>query len=234
LFKQQNLADHTAIRKEKIQSPAKEPSPKVAAPPSEHLNSTEETKGARSTQNEKPDKEKGWVDPEKYVEISKSKQQIEQGYQRGLKEGKQKADQEFGDAVRALVNTCQQLDTVRETIIKNSRNELLEFALAAAERILRISLAEQDKTIILTLEEAFNRAVRSDEFTVYIHPDDMKIAQEKSAELIAGIAGLNNLVLRQDPHVERGGAKIESENCTIDATIASQFNVICEEIRNKQ
>lgn len=169
-------------------------------------------------------------DPGKYIEIAIANEQKEQAYQKGKAEGEQKAEKELGDAVRALVNLFQQLDTVRETIINNSREELLEFALATAERILRISIAEQDQTIIKTLEEALKRAVRSDEFTVYLHPDDLAVAQEKSADLVAGISGLNNLVLRQDPLVGRGGAKIESENCTIDATVASQFEVIRDEI----
>jgi flagellar assembly protein FliH len=173
------------------------------------------------------------IDPTRFVEIAVAQEQMEKAFLQGREEGEQKADQEFGDAVRALVNICQQLDTIRETIINNSRQEMLDFTLAVAERILRISVAEQDQTIIHTLEEALSRAVRSDEFTIYVHPDDLQIVREKVPELIAGISGLNNLVLKKDVNVGRGGAKIESENCTIDATVASQFALICEEVRKQ-
>ncbi len=153
-----------------------------------------------------------------------------EAYQQGRAEAMAKAEEDFGTASRALLSCCQQLDSIRETIISNSGGELRDFALAVAERILRISLQEQDQTIIATIEEALQRAVKSDAFTVYLHPDDYRIVTEKSEELIAGLSGLNGLVIKKDITVDRGGAKIESDNCTIDATIATQFAAIRDEV----
>jgi flagellar assembly protein FliH len=179
------------------------------------------------------------IDLNNYLERTIAEQKIEEAYQKGvqagtqagIEEGQDKAEQDFGDAVRALINTCQQLDTIRETIIRNSSEELLEFSLKIAEKIVRSSVCEQDDTIIATIEEALQRAIRSDEFAVYIHPEDHDIVTQKSSEIIAGLTGLNNIIIKKDVSVERGGAKIESDKCAIDATIASQFDVIREEIK---
>jgi flagellar assembly protein FliH len=65
---------------------------------------------------------------------------------------------------------------------------------------------------------------------VYIHPEDYETVAANSPEIVAGLTGLNKIVIKKDPAVQRGGAKIESDNCTIDATIASQFELIREEI----
>lgn len=73
--------------------------------------------------------------------------------------------------------------------------------------------------------------MKSDEFTIHIHPEDYETVLKNSSEIIAGLTGLNNIVIKKDTTVERGGAMIESDNCTIDATIASQFDVIREEIK---
>jgi flagellar assembly protein FliH len=153
-----------------------------------------------------------------------------EAYQQGSAEAMAKAEEDFGTASRALLSCCEQLDSIRGTIITNSSGELRDFALAIAERILRISLQEQDQTIIATIEEALQRAVKSDAFTVYLHPDDYRIVTEKSAELIAGLSGLNGLVIKKDITIDRGGAKIESDNCTIDATVATQFAAIRDEV----
>ena len=171
------------------------------------------------------------IDLSNYLERTIADQKIEEAYQKGLQAGQEKCEQDFGSAARTLLNTCQQLDTIRETIIVNSSEELQNFALAIAERILRISVQEQDNTIIATIEEALQRAVKSDEFTIYIHPDDYQAVADNSAEIIAGLTGLNKIVIKKDIRVERGGAKIESDNCTIDATILSQFDAIREEIK---
>jgi len=175
------------------------------------------------------------IDVNNYLELAVAEQKIEEAYQKGTQKGIQngvdKAEEDFGDATRALLSTCQQLDTIRETIIRNSSEELLEFSLKIAEKIVRSSVCEQDETIIATIEEALQRAIKSDEFTIHIHPDDHDIVARKSPEIIAGLTGLNNIIVKRDSTVERGGAKIESDKCTIDATIASQFEVIREEIK---
>ncbi len=171
------------------------------------------------------------IDLNNYMEISLAEKKIEEAYRKGLQEGQEKSGQDFDSAAKTLLYTCQQLDTIRETIIGNSTEELKNFALAIAERILRISVREQDSTIIATIEEALQRAVKSDEFTVYIHPEDYQAVAENSAEIIAGLTGLNKIVIKKDIRVERGGAKIESDNCTIDATVLSQFDMIREEIK---
>jgi flagellar assembly protein FliH len=171
------------------------------------------------------------IDLSNYLELAVAEKKIEAAYQRGLKTGTEKCEADFGDATRTLLNTCQQLDAIRETIIGNSREELLAFALAIAEKIIRISVREQDSTVIATIEEALQRAVKSDEFTVYIHPEDYDTVAAKSADLVAGLSGLNKIVVKKDSSIQRGGAMIDSDNCTIDATIASQFEEIREEVK---
>jgi flagellar assembly protein FliH len=173
------------------------------------------------------------VDLSAYMPLDQAQLEIDQAYLKGLEEGKAKVEEDYLAATRALLNACRELDGLRETLISNSSKELQDFALAIVERILRFSVQEQDHTIIATIEEALQRSVRSDEFTIYINPEDYQAVKEKSEELIAGITGLSNIVLKQDISIARGGAKLESENCTIDATVASQFDVIREEIRKR-
>lgn len=168
-----------------------------------------------------------------FITLEEAQLEIDQAYLRGVEEGKAKVEDDFLAASRSLLNLCQELDKLRETLIGNSSRELQDFALAIVERILRFSVEEQDHTIIATIEEALARAVRSDEFTIYIHPEDYEVVKMKSGDIIAGISGLNNIVLKKDITIARGGAKLESENCTIDASIASQFDVIREEIRKR-
>ncbi len=173
------------------------------------------------------------VDLDNYLDRAEAEEKATEAYRQGIEVGREKAEEDFGTAARSLLLACQQLDTLRATIIGNSSKELLDFSLAIAERILRFSVREQDHTIVATVEEALRRAVKSDEFTIHIHPDDYDSLAAKSAEIVAGLSGLNNIVVRKDPTVERGGARIESDNCMIDATIASQFEAIREEMKNK-
>ncbi len=182
------------------------------------------------------------------IELAEAEQQKKQAYQEGFQEGFDKgyaealrkideergrAEEDLAAAGRALLLSCRQLDTLRETLIANSSREIIDFILAISEKIVRTLVGEQDVTIVATIEEALRKAVKSEEFCIFLHPDDYDAVAAKASEIVAGISGLNNIVLRRDKTIERGGAKIESDNCTIDATIAGQFDIIREEVRKR-
>ena len=51
-------------------------------------------------------------------------------------------------------------------------------------------------------------------------------------EIINEISGLDNIILKADRSVERGGCLLESANCTVDATISGQLQVIKEALQS--
>ncbi len=203
----------------------------IPIPPESTTEDSRQNTEAPESQPEHEDALEEKIDLSNYVEIAELDKQVEQAYQRGMQDSIAKIDQDYDTATKTLLTVCQQLDEIRNTIINNSSRELQDFALSIAERILRISVAEQDETIIATIEEALMKAVKSDEFTVFVHPKDFDTVTEKSESLVAEISGLTNLIFKKDITVERGGTRIESENCTIDATISSQFETIRETIK---
>ncbi len=173
------------------------------------------------------------INLDNYIERNEMDKLLEKAFEDGIRNGLEKAEEDYGSATRSLFTICQQLDSIRETIIANSSRELQEFAIALAERIVRSPFTEKRETIIATLEEALGRAIKSDEFTIFVSPDDYNIVLEKSADLIDGLRGLSKIIVKQDPEIEAGGVRIESENCTIDATLASQFDMIREEMAKR-
>ncbi|SHO50710.1 FliH/SctL family protein [Desulfopila aestuarii] len=158
---------------------------------------------------------------------------VAEAYEKGITEGLQQAEHDFGSATAALILVCQQLDTLRETVIKNSVGEIQDLVIAIAEKIIRHSVQEQSETIIDTVEEAIQKAVKSGEFYIYVHPDDYTVIAAKADELIAGMNGLNNIVVKKDTTVDRGGCRVESDNCTVDGTITSQLEIVREHLHEQ-
>ncbi len=179
--------------------------------------------------------------PDGYVSEEEVLLREQSAYQRGQQEGFNegcrqtlaKQENDFDTASRAMSRICTQLETCRDTLINNSSKEFQEFALAIAEQIIRYSVKHHDQTILATIEEALQRSIKSSEFYIYINPEDYDIIERKAEEIIAGVNGLENIILKKDPKIEQGGARIESENCTIDATVASQFEIIRKEVEQK-
>ena len=162
-------------------------------------------------------------EPEPKVDIETIR---EEAYHSGLLAGRQQAEDDFDNGAKTLINICNELDLLRETILKNSVTEMQELVLAISEKIIRVSVANQCDTITATIMDAIHLAVKSDEFQIQLNPDDLSCIEEKKSEIIAQISGLKNIVLQPDSTVERGGCLIESSCCTVDASLAGQLEVI--------
>lgn len=148
----------------------------------------------------------------------------------GVDIGRKEAEEDFENGVNTFLCICNELDRLRETILKNSITEMKELVMDISEKIIRHSVAEQEETIVATIKEAIQLAVKSDEIQIQINPDDLKCIEKKKQEIIDSISGLENIMLQSDATVERGGCKLESTCCTVDATLSSQIKVIRDNV----
>ncbi|MBE0584394.1 MAG: hypothetical protein IH612_11635 [Desulfofustis sp.] len=172
--------------------------------------------------------------PEAAIDLDELRETAyQEGFADGRREGLAQAESDFGSALAALQQISEQLSAIRETILKNSKSELIELVFALSEKIIRHSVREQDQTILATVDEALNQAVRSSEFAVYLHPDDMAVIKERAPDFIASLNDLEQIAVKSDAAIEQGGCRIESETCTVDATVASQLGIIREQIENR-
>jgi flagellar assembly protein FliH len=157
-----------------------------------------------------------------------AQEHFERGYQECLKN----VDADYISSTKALTTACTEINNVRETILNNSIGEMQALVFKIAEKILRISVKEQNETIVHTVEEAIRRAVKSDEFVIQLNPADYDIIKEKSQDFINSFSGLENIVIKPDASIEVGGCMIESSNCTVDATIEVQLDMIKSKVND--
>ncbi|HIP39835.1 MAG TPA: hypothetical protein EYG88_10725 [Desulfocapsa sulfexigens] len=154
----------------------------------------------------------------------------ENAFTSGIAAGRQQAEEDLDNIAKTFLSMCNELDRLRETILKNSSDEMKELVLAISERIIRHSVKEQEETIIATIQDAIHLAVKSDEFQIQINPADLEVVKSQKEEIISSISGLENIILQADPNIERGGCKLESTCCTVDASMTSQIKVIHDSI----
>lgn len=152
----------------------------------------------------------------------------QRAYDEGVLEGRRQSDEDFGTSALTLRSACNQLTHLHETILRNNLSEMHSLVMEISEKILRHSVQEQSATILATIEDAIRLAVKSEEFQIRVNPDDLEVIKQKKKEIIDEISGLDNIVLKADSSVDRGGCLLESANCTVDATITGQLEVIQE------
>lgn len=165
--------------------------------------------------------------PEPAIDIENIR---ENAFTSGVIAGRQQAEEDFENSAQTLLSICNELDRLRETILQNSVSEMKELVLAISEKVIRHSVTEQEESIVATIKDSIHLAVKSDEFQIRIHPDDLKAVESRKAEIINSMSGLVNITLKPDISVERGGCKLESTCCTVDASMASQIKVIHDSV----
>ena len=202
------------------------PVPQHHPPDEQNISEAERDESPASSQPEN-DPARAPVDPRERERLQ------EEAYNKGLKDGLRIAEEDLGSSVKALSMACEQVNTLRQTVLNNSMNEMEDLVLVIAEKIIRHSVTEQDRTIVDTIEEAIRQAVKSDELIIEVNPADLAVIKAKSKEFVDSLSGLENIVVRANPAIEQGGCMIDSSTSTVDATMASQLRIIEEKIKGK-
>lgn len=78
--------------------------------------------------------------------------------------------------------------------------------------------------VCVNQEKSFFKESRS------INPEDLHAVESKKPEIMDSMSSLENIVFKTDSTIERGGCKLESTCCTVDASMTSQIKVINDAI----
>lgn len=155
----------------------------------------------------------------------------EEYFNKGIQEGIDRVQEDYASSIKTLNSICEELNSIRETILHNSAEEMRNLVLIIAEKIIRKSLSEQQQTILDTVNEALQKAIRTDEFVISVHPDDLETISSHSSDFIKSVNGLEKIIVKPDSAIEQGGCFIESSNCTIDATVTNQLKIISDSLK---
>lgn len=141
------------------------------------------------------------------------RQAREEGRQAGYAEGMRKATQDSQRLAALLAAMEQQVD-------EQVAQELLDLALDIARRVLQESLRVKPELLLGVVREAigtlphFNQGAH-----LVLHPEDAALVREHMGEQLTH----SGWKIFEDARIERGGARIETANSQIDATLESRW-----------
>lgn len=141
------------------------------------------------------------------------RQAREEGFQAGHAEGVQKAMQEnrrLADLIGALE---MQVD-------EQVAHELLDLSLDIARQILHQALKVNPELLLGVVREAIATLPHYNQGAhLVLHPDDAALVRERMGEQLSH----SGWKIFEDARVERGGARIETANSQIDASLETRW-----------
>jgi flagellar assembly protein FliH len=155
-----------------------------------------------------------------------SPQQLEETYAKGVRDGQEQAEQQFGASAKALAAAAAELSRVRENLARNSSQDMLRLVMVIAEQVIRREAKADPEVVFNIIENALQASVRADSYRIRVNPTDLEGVIAKKPLFLASISGLKNLTIEPDPGVSAGGCQVESELGEVDATLETQLAAI--------
>jgi len=159
------------------------------------------------------------------------KEAYAQGKQDALEEIEQERQQLFANlknAAATLQEACDEIDQLRTRLFEQGREDIINLVITLARKIIGREITTDRQAIARNVQTAFDLAIKNDQYDIWLHPDDLKVVEEMIPELISSVQQLKHITLKTDPDITPGGCRLDSDICTVDASIEAQLDTVGE------
>ncbi|HEY7760202.1 MAG TPA: FliH/SctL family protein [Burkholderiales bacterium] len=145
----------------------------------------------------------------------------EQAYREGVEAGRREAGAQLQqrDELRALI---QGINELLENVEQRLATEVLSISLELAKLIVRAGVRVKPELVLSVVQDAIASLPGAGEpVTLLLNPADAALLRE----LARGDAALSALPWKilEDPHIERGGCKLETPSTEVDGTLETRW-----------
>ena len=161
-------------------------------------------------------------------ELKVSAQQ--QGYQDGLKQAEQQADEIRRQAREVLA----QAEQARADTINALEQEITALAVEIAEKVLTAQLTIEPETVMKVAAEAVQMVRDRERITVYVNPADQPIFTAGKAELEEALSRPAVLTVIADETVKPGGCLVDTDEGLVDATVDARWQKVLKAVMPSQ
>lgn len=146
-----------------------------------------------------------------------------EGFQQGLKEGRDTGLKEFNSRVQMLEQILQSLDQPFISLDEEVEQQLTQLAMLVARQLVRRELKTEPEQVIGVVREALAALpVAARNVRLALNPEDAVLVRE------AFSMGGDDQALRivDDPVQARGGCKVFTDTSQVDASVESRLNAV--------
>ncbi|UCF94134.1 MAG: flagellar assembly protein FliH [Desulfobacterales bacterium] len=158
---------------------------------------------------------------------------FQRGFVEGQKTGFETARQQIATVLASLNETLCQLGNVRQEITHQIEKEVVELALAIAQKILSQKIAINPEVVLGVVREALQRVEDSGPVKIKMNPRDLEALQESRIQLSDFLPDAPNARFESEASITRGGCLIETDLGDIDARIEKQLQAVQEALRTE-
>lgn len=139
-------------------------------------------------------------------------------------------DEKLESLMPALRSVLQAVEHAKQSCLMHWQQEILQLALAIAERVLRRELPKCPEASQTLIREALELSVGGGQFKLHLNPQDVETLGSWVERLSAEVGQLLPTDIVADEEVSPGGCRVVSKFGIVDQTIEAQLDRIREEL----
>jgi flagellar assembly protein FliH len=173
-----------------------------------------------------------------------AREKEERAYHQGFAEGKarsitdgERAGLELGikkiePLLSSLKDALIQLNAIREETYQQIEKEVVELALAIAQKVICREISTDPETVVCIAKEALAKVDDPGQIKIKMNPSDLQFINETKYQLSNLIADVDHVTFEAEENIQSGGCIIETELGEIDARIEKQLQAVEESFRS--
>lgn len=155
---------------------------------------------------------------------------LQEAFERGAEDERRQADEDLAGICSALCEAISMVSRLKERVLRESEDELLNLAFMVAKKIVRQEIKHDRRILAQVVSEALKGFPEQHDIVVLLNPEDYKVINSNRELFLAEIGNERQITLKPDEATTLGGCVIESSTGVIDARIEAQLDEIYKEL----
>jgi len=153
-----------------------------------------------------------------------------EGREVGRREAFEAASKQFAERqdslAAAYASAIEQIQADRDAWLASARQDLIELAMAIADRVVHCVGRREREAVRANLDEAIRLVGKRSEVTVRVHPADAETARAFAADVVRRQGRCEHVRVIEDEAIAPGGCRVFWGEGTIDGTLEAQLDRI--------
>lgn len=151
-----------------------------------------------------------------------AEQARQEGYARGLREGREAAREEMASATARLAGLCDALARPLDEVDEQVESELAQLAVLIARRVVGHALRTQPEQLVPRVRELIGHLpAASRQVIIHVHPDEMRLLREHLPE-----ADDRGWRIEEAADLQPGDCRIDTEHSRIDGRVQTRLDAV--------
>lgn len=164
----------------------------------------------------------------------KLKEAYEEGLRRGEAAGRDAFDARVAQATDALNEAASSIQDARQTFLDALEPQVVDLAVAIAERVLHRECREDSELIHSTVKRALAKLTDRQRLQIYLNPNDLSAIHDQKITLLDELPGVEAIDIHAAEAITAGGCIINSETMQVDARIETLLADVIDVLLDRQ